>query len=403
MDYGQYGQSQTGKSKKIIIIVVIAVLVVGLAGYFGYSKFIKNDNSDSPNTIKGKINSELENTVSFAIKDYTKLIAITSDGKEVLLYDSAEGNIEYEGNIISAKNEYGDFHYDFDATDNMIYMYLISINKEKYLASIDLKNGNGNYVPKVITKVELTEEEITGYSKYNGEANIVKIGQYIYLSNKFFFKYDLQNKKMNYMNIVSNGTIFWLLKYNNNIIYNDEYNIYYLDVSNDQSKLILSNSLPVYAYDNFLAYYYFGYNSGTSKVDVNTDDSYYLYDITNNKKTKISKYLKNTGSDLEKYFIIPFDNSVYSFDGLDLYKYNNKLEKAYSFKYKDFDGIVDDCTDQQLGGIYRYAKISADELLIEFYYGEGKTFNIIYNVNTKKIGNANGRNAEVYDEIYYLK
>ena len=403
-----------------IIVLVVAVLGIGGTLYF-YNKSLnkgnevkvntnENDNvvkdnntQKEENNVNSRINSELKDAISFAIKDQKEIIAFTSEGKEVLIYDFSKSNINYNGNVISFPTMViGDIHYDYDEIENTIYLFLYARNNGKFIVSIDLKKGNGNYVPEIISKIELTNTQLSGGEAFGGEAYITKIGNNIYFSSKYLFKYDLQSKKIENMNISSEGTVMKITKYNSNIIYNNKDEIYVLDLSNGKSTKILSNSRIAFIYNNSLIYYYLGDNYRIGKINENTDESYYSYDLSNNTKQKISNLI-GTQFSYDEY-VIPFNNEIYSFNGLNLYKYNNKLELVHTFTCDDFSGIIDNCTSDKINVINDFLKISKNEMLMRFgneYNGE--TFNVVYNINTKKVTNSSNRETTQYLMDYYLK
>lgn len=407
-----------------IIVLVVAVLGIGGTLYF-YNKSLnkgnevkvntnENDNDNNnvvkdnntqeeENNVNSRINSELKDAISFTIKDQKEIIAFTSDGKEILIYDFSKSKINYNGKVVSfPASIISNIHYDYDDVENILYLFLVASNSDKFIVSIDLKKGNGNYVPEIITKIELTNAQLSGGEAFGGDAYITKVGNNIYFSHKYLFKYDLQSKKMENMNISSEGKVMKITKYNSNIIYNNNDDIYVLDLSSGKSTKILSNSNIAFMHNNSLIYYFLGDNFRTGKINESTDDSYYYYDLNNNTKQKISNLI-GTQFSYDEY-IIPFNNEIYSFNGLNLYKYGKQLELVHTFICDDFSGIIDNCTSDKINVINDFLKISKNEMLLKFgneYAGE--TFNVIYNIDTKKVINSNNREASQYLMDYYLK
>lgn len=399
-----------------IIILVIGLLLVGFAGY---KLFIEKTEPDKPkddsiqeqennnsnqteNSITSKINPELKEAISFAIKDQDKLVALTTNGSDVLIYDFSKSNMEYNGNkLMFQQSVLGELNFDYDVSENNLYLFL-NTKSDKYIALIDLKKGNGNYVPEIISKVDLTNTELSGGEGFGGGAYITKIENSLYFSNKYLFKYDLINKKMENLNISSNGRTMKILKYNNMIIYNDKNDIYILDLSNMKSTKVVSNGYPAYIYDNSLIYYYEGENTGSDKVNKDTDESYYSYNLITSKKQHISKYLGM--GDIYKEFVIPFSDGLYSFSKLELYKYSDKLELVHKFTCDDFNGIISECTNDKINVINNFVKISDNEILLKLGNEyDGEIYNVMYNINTKKISTVSNREVDQYNMEYYLK
>ena len=402
-------EEKKNNSKTIgFVILIIGLLLIGVAVY---KLFIEKPESDKPkddNTQENgtndtsKINAELKDAISFAIKDQNKLVALTASGTEVLIYDFSNSNIKYNENTLSFQSSLlGDVNYDYDVNENVLYLFLYTTTSDKYIASIDLTKGNGNYNPEIVAKIDLTNTELSGMDSFGG-AYIAKVGNSIYFSNKSLFKYDLQTKQIENMNITSDGRVMWVLKYNSNIIYNSKNDIYVLDISSKKSTHILSNGTPTFIYNNSLIYYYTGENSGTDKINEETDERYYSYDFGTSSKQQVTKFIGI--GDLYKEYIIPSKTGLYSFNKLILYRYNNALETVHEFTCDDFKDVISECTTDKLNIINNFVKISENEFLLEFGDNyEGEVYNVIYNISTNKVTASNGREVGQYNMEYYLK
>ena len=399
---------EESKKKNLIIGVLIVLLLIAV-GFICYEQFLKKDNDTNKIEEKDSTEivdtnkSELDNAILFAKKDGTKLVAITSDGKEISIYDFSHGvNVNGSSVVVDPSRDSG-FYFDYDQDEKVLYLFLQGSNDDKYLAVIDLKNGKGNYKPEIITKVELSDSELSGDNAYGGNAYIAKIGNTIYFSNTTLYKYDIQSKKYEKTDIKSNGRTMWLLKNKSNLIYNDNMDIYILDTITNKSTKILSDGSQAYIYNGKLVYYYDGNSKTAGKLNEDTYESYYLYDFNTSKKEKITNYI-GIGQ-VDKEYIIPYGDTMYSFKGLKLYGYNgNKIEEKYSFTCNDFTGIIDKCTNEKLGSINNFVKISNDSMLITFGDDyEGELYNVEFNLNTKKTMSVSNRETNQYSSEYYLR
>ncbi len=366
-------------SNKIAVVAIVVFMIFAfMGGFVAYKKAMKEnnksvDNGSELNKTESLINSDLADAVLFAKKDNTKLVAIKSNGEEKLIYDFSDA-----------------FYYDYDQSENVIYLFLMN-NNEKSLASIDLNNGNGDYKLETIKKIDLSDSQL-GFNM-SEPAYIAKIGKNIYFSIRELYKYDIEAKSYETMNISSEKRVMWLFKHENSLIYNIGSGIYALDTLTNKSVNILSNAGHAYVYNDKLVYRNYD------------DSSYYLYDFVSGEKQKITNFV---GTDtVDKEYVIPFADGIYSFSGLSLYRYkDNNIEKVHTFTCVDFSAVMENCKSSNLQDISNFVKISSDSLIIilgDYEYDPDETFTFEFNLSTKKATTANGRDANQYLNEYYLK
>ena len=384
-----------GSSK--ILVLLITLIVICLVGYVVYAKFLKEEPkvpTDNNNTQEGGNSNEVVETndvISFAKKDQKLLVSFTSNGSETLIYDF-NNELKYNDEVISLKNGYGEFHYDYDKDENTIYVFLVDESNKKYLISINLSDESNT--PKVIAKLD---KEISGNHAYY----VAKIGKSIYLSYMELYRYDIDNNQVFKMNIASNNRIMWALKNNSNLIYNIDQDIYMMD-SNNQSTLIIPNSRQAFVYNNKLIYFYEGEGHGTVGINQDADNKYYVYDFTNSNKTLITKFVGVQSSGKE--YVVPFNDGLYSFEGRNLNKYSNSIELVHTFTCDDFDGVIDDCTEIKLNNINEIVKISDSKMLMIFGNEyEGELFSVIYDLKNQKVIKDGTHTAYQYLEEYYVE
>ena len=375
---------EKNNTSKVVIIFLVLIFIFTL-GYVAYNNFLKNSNSSSDNDneeVDASTDNKKDEIISFAIKNRNSIVAFTSSGSENIIYDFSN-SIKYNDEIISLKENRGEFHYYYDESSNIIYVFLLSDNGEKYLISVDLNIDDDNYIPEIITKLD---NEISGNHAYY----IVKIDNSIYFSYNNLYKYDINSKKVEKTDITSNKRIMWLLKYDNKLIYNNNQDIYVLNISNNESTKIASGSVPAYVYKNFLIY------------QNDSEFVYYSYDLTNNSVKKISNTygVQSIGTD----YAIPFNDGIYSFEHLNLYRYDNQIEKVYTFTCNDFTNIISECTDAKLNSINEIIKISDNKMSIIFGNSyDGDFYSVIFDLDTKKVINDGSHDIYQYTEQFYIK
>lgn len=371
---------EENKNSNKIAVVAIAIFVIFalMGGFVAYKKVMRENNESAnneskPNKNESLINPELADAVLFAKKDNTKLVAIMANGDEKLIYNFSN-----------------DFYYDYDQNENVIYLFLIN-NSEKFLASIDLKDRNGNYKLETIKKVDLSDSQL-GFNM-SEPAYIAKIGNNIYFSIRELYKYDIETKNYEAMNISSEKRTMWLLKHETSLIYNIGSDIYVLNTLTNKSVNILSNAGQAYVYNNQLVYRNYD------------DSSYYTYDFVSGEKQKITNLVND--DTMDKEYIIPFADGIYSFSGLSLYRYkDNNIEKIHTFTCVDFSDVMKNCKISDLQDISNFVKISSNSLIIilgDYVYDPDETFTFEFNLSAKKVTAANGRNVNQYLNEYYLK
>ncbi len=398
----------------ILIIVFLIVLLLIIVGLVCYQQLFKKDNNTSKvdgkdstevvdNNVDKAINPELDNAILFARKNEVELVAITSDGREIPIYDFSHGFYVDDNKVIIDSSNNSVFYFDYDQDEKNIYLFLYGSKSEKYLALIDLKNGNGNYKPEIITKVDWSDNEMTALGNGYGYAYIAKIDNVIYFSNSIIFKYDMQSKKIEKTDIKNESRGMWLSKNKSYLIYNDDSNIYTLDTKTNKSEKIISHASPAYIYNGKLVYQSEGMMDDNGEKDED-DLGYYLYDFNTGERKRITNYFGR--AKLDKEFVIPFGDTIYSFDGLKLYGYNgNEIEEKYSFTCNDFTGIIDNCTTEILSSINNMVKTSDESVLMEFGddFDGGELYYVEFNINTKMVTPVESRNTDQYLNEYYLK
>ena len=60
------------------------------------------------------------------------------------------------------------------------------------------------------------------------------------------YRYNLDTNEIEYTNIKSNDYTMQVLSYENNIIYNQDKDIYFLNIDDNETKMILSNNKNLY-------------------------------------------------------------------------------------------------------------------------------------------------------------
>lgn len=379
------------KKKRIIIYILIVLIIIssfiGIVGYI-YSVKSNNNSNELNDGIVNNSNStitqskiiytdlklskeELDDIIKFFNNHNGQLMANTSDGKEITIFKiNREDKFSY------------DFHYDYDEIEKVIYVSLIDDNGKRYIGSIDLNEKLLNV--KIIKMID----DNSNYFN-SGPAYITKIDNYIYISSRGIYKYDIKNDVLEEMNIFSNRRYIWSKKYNSYLLYQLDNDIYMLNVKDNQSSKILSDSDLGYIYNDKLVYLDEKYKTNNSL------GIYSLYDFNTKNSIEISKNI-GTGT-LDKEYIIPFGDDLFSFYNLSLYKYNGKdIEKVYTFKCSDIHNVFDECTNDDIL-IYSFSKISKNIILLNI--GDGYyNYNLKFDLDKGKI--IPGSDIESSNDLY---
>ncbi len=359
------------KKAKLLLILIVCIILCGCNK--NPSNNVTNGNNENTNIINTKLNEELKNTISFAIKNEENLIAITSDGKEVTVYDGRYGN---------------KFYYYYD-NDSAIYLSIIDGEKKNVVGKIDLAKGNNTYDLEV-----LFSKKLDNYSP----AYITKIGNKLYLALMELYEYNLDTKEFNKLGIKSPKRYMSIAVLDNILYYHTMDGVYAYNVDTKETKEITKDGSVAYTYKDKFIYYYDGGTNG--EYDESKDLSYYLYDPKTNDKTRITELFGM--QTLDKEYVIPFDNKFYSFNYFTLKEFDgNQIKDAYTFSCDDFKDTIKDCEPYSLGSINEIVKVSNDTLWIEF----GNEMDAIFyyytfNLNTKKITKVDS--ADSYSSIQYV-
>lgn len=352
------------KFKGLILVLFLCIFICAC----------NKGNTPTNNSVENdKVNKELKNTISFAIKGEKKLIAITSDGKEVEIYDGRYGNR---------------FYYYFD-NESTIYLSIIDGEKKNVIAKIDLDKGDGKYEVDVLTSQKLDNY----YPAY-----INKIGDKLYLALMELYEYDLDTKEFSKLNIKSPKRYMSIASLDNLLYYHTKDGVYSYKPETKEIKEITKQGTVGYTYNDKFIYYYDGGSNG--RYDENKDLSYYSYDPKTNNIVKITNMLGVQS--LDKEYVVPFGDKFYSPKYFSLYEFDGKeIKEFYTFSCDDFKDIIENCNTYDLGGINNLVKISNDSLWLEFGNEMDAIFTYVtFNLNTKKLTKVNS--TEDYTAIQYV-
>jgi len=363
-------KNKNGITLLAVIIAVFVLVIIGGVGYCSYKIGVdkgKEDNTaiDDNNAIsnidnesnknkwtereKGytNLNPELENLLTFnAVGD--NLIAVTKEGAEIQIADLSE-------------NEY-DISFRHDFYNDKVYLYVQKFKSgrhendvikvqpitEIYLAYIDLNKGDGNYMLEVITKLDSNEspESIAATSD----------ALYIASVDMEVKKYSLSSNKFEAINIKGKDSLVKLDSTNignEYLTYNIGSDVYILNLSNNESKLIDNRSNVAFIYNGKVIYYKYG-QSGYDKL------TYYEYNINTDEKNALSNETEcgNMCDGLQN--IMPYNNDYIYVTTEKIIAYNNgNYKELYDFKlsidilgrisedmiYFSHDGPVEDGVD----------------------------------------------------------
>lgn len=305
------------KKGKIFIITISVLIILGLVGYFVYDKVIKNSdidkNKEEEETEYTNLNPELKNVLTFNIsKDVaanSKLVAVTKDGKEILLADLTEYNASAS--------------YDFYNDKIYLYLHKRTIGKQVngvtiiqpvddiYLAYIDLNKGNGNYKINIIREIDddgsIENIAATSDALYfvSSEDMIVK-------------KYSLTDNKFEDTNIIGKDMIVKLDSTKDGsdyLVYNIGWDLYLLDTSTNETKLVENNCILSFVYNGKIVYFKYG-KIGYSKV------TYYDYDITTGEKEILSPEVGFGIASIDTENIMPYNDDYIYYTDYKVMSYN---------------------------------------------------------------------------------
>ena len=370
------------KRKYRFIITLLFTLLLFATAYIFHDKLaVKKDDQKKDNNssvVEKSINPELADTILFANNGGKSLVAVTSNGKQIDIFNLDE-------------NKYEAFYYDYDVEEKVIYISLVDKARKHYIGFIDLKEGNQNYKVKMLKEFDDDKDYFWSIDAY-----IAKINNYIFVADKGIYKYNIKEDKLEKTDIFNDNRAIWFTKYKSNLIYQFDDDVYMLDVNTNEKNKILSNGTIGYVYRDKLIYYQHKDSTGDE-----TGDKYYIFDINTKDKKVISKEFGIQESD--KDFIIPFGDKLYSFDGLDLNVFDgNNINKFYSFTCNDFDGIIEKCTERELSTINTFFKSSNNTLIMIFGdVFDGEAYYVEFNLDTKKV--VNNDDDKSYFSEYYLQ
>lgn len=319
------------KKGKGFIITILVLIILGLVGYLVYDKVIKNsiidknkekeennttekqDNKPEEEKEYTNLNSELKNVLTFNISKVvsasSKLVAVTKDGKEILLADLTEYNAGVS--------------YDFYNDKIYLYLHKRTVGKQEngvvtiqpvdniYLAYIDLNKGNGNY------KINIIREINNG----NSPESIAATSDALYIvssADMVVKKYSLTDNKFEDTNILGKDKIVRLYSTKDGsdyLVYNIGWDLYLLDTSTNESKLIENNGNLAFVYNGKIVYFKYG-TTGYTKV------TYYDYDIATGEKEILSPEVGFGFASVETENIMPYKDGYIYFTDYKVMSYN---------------------------------------------------------------------------------
>lgn len=320
---------KSNKKGKKIVITILVLIILGLVGYFVYDKVIKNSdidkNKEEEETEYTNLNPELKNVLTFNIsRDVaanSKLVAVTKDGKEILLADLTEYN--------------AGANYDFYNDKIYLYLHKRTIGKQVngvtiiqpvddiYLAYIDLNKGNGNYKINIIREIDddgsIENIAATSDALYfvSSEDMIVK-------------KYSLTDNKFEDTNIIGKDMIVNLASTKDGsdyLVYNIGWDLYLLDTSTNETKLVENNCILSFVYNGKIVYFKYG-KTGYAKV------TYYDYDITTGEKEILSPEVGFGIASIDTENIMPYNDDYIYYTDYKVMSYN-KGDYKELLDYKD--------------------------------------------------------------------
>ena len=335
------------KKGKRYIVIILVLIMLGLASYIVYDKVIKkniveeNKDKEENNTTEiqnneseeekeyTNLNPELKNVLTFnlseVIENRDKLVAVTKDGKEILLADLSEYN--------------GEVRYDFYNGKIYLYMQKYTAGKQEngivtvqpvhntYLAYIDLNQGDGNYKVNIITEI----------SSNNSPESIAATSNAIYIvssADMAVKKYSLTDNKFEDTNIIGKDMILELFSTKDGsdyLVYNIGWDLYLLDTSTNESKIIENKSQLAFIYNGKILYHKSG-TAGSGKL------IYCEYDIKTGEKKILSPEVGYGSASSDTENIIPYKDGYIYFTESKVMSYNEGNYKEL-FDYSDIGFI----------------------------------------------------------------
>ncbi len=318
------------KKGKRYIVIILVLIILGLVGYLVYDKISKNSiieknkKKEENNTTEiqkneleeekeyTNLNSELRNVLTFNLSYDVgaddKLVAVRKDGKEILLADLSEYN--------------GEVRYDFYNDKIYLYMQKYTAGKQEngivtvqpvhntYLAYIDLNKGNGNYKVNIITEI----------NNDNWPESIAATSDELYIvaADMAVKKYSLTDKKLEDTNILGKDTMVRLYSTKDGsdyLVYNIGRDLYLLDTSTNESKLIENESNLSFLYNCKIVYYKYVTTGNTELI-------YYNYDITTGQKKILSPKVSYPNASIGAENIMPYKDGYIYFTVTNVMSYN---------------------------------------------------------------------------------
>jgi hypothetical protein len=308
------------KNKNIFIILII--LLIGGALVFkilpSNNKNNHNENEKYNHNENKEISEDFVYTNAFCIKrikNSLSLVAIDTHNTQRRIYNFDD----YDGDVEDVK-------YYFDKVQSKIYLFIKNYKYdnqgEKHLkidvALIDIsaedqkfEKSNDNHKIDIFSEIDVENNEFN----ITNVNSITKLGNNIYFSNSELYKMNLDDYKIEKMNIVSEGYQMKVLNYNNTmLVYNSGKDIYTLNTSNNNKEKIVENGMPGYIYGNEIIY--------IDYADVK--QIYKSYNMDNKEVKQISDDVKNGSVEFE--YAIPYGESYLSLIG-NTFFYNNGNNK----------------------------------------------------------------------------
>ena len=157
-----------------------------------------------------------------------------------------------------------------------------------------------------------------------------------------------------------------------------------------ESKKIITEGSIGFVYHNQLIYYQ------------DSEEKYYMYNFDKNITKPVSNIIGAGALDVD--YIVPIDDKLYTFNGLDLYVYDgDKINKYHSFTCNDFKDLIPKCTEKGiLVAINSIDKSSTNSLMLGFGdVVDGELYVALFNLDTKKLTLV--EDGGYYSSTYYVK
>ena len=332
--------------------------------------------SEPVSIVNSKLNSEIQNTIQFAIKNDVELVAIDRDGKQVVIFDNE-------------KTDYREFYYFYDNDSSTMYLSLLNGNKND-IGKIDLTEGNGKYELELLTSFNSS-----GYFP----ASIVKIKDTLYFADETLYSYNEEEGKVVKANISGNNRTMAIVTVNDLIFYQTTKGVYSYNPETKEVTQICNTGSTSFGYKDLFIYYYEGGANG--KYDDNKDLSYYAYDTKTGKSTRISKLYG--AQSMGDEFVVPVGDSFYSIGNRSINIFDGeKFGETFEFNCNTLSNVIGNCTDYDIGYAHKIIRLSDNTLLIglgDDGLGEPEPFYVTFNIDTKKVSLTN---SDKYNYIQYI-